>query len=213
VARGTRVEIVNPETCRQCRAQEIGEVWIASDSVAAGYWNKPEDTKELLQATLADTGEKPFLRTGDLGYLEKGELFITGRLKDLIIIRGRNIYPQDVESKVESLGTWMHGNSCAAFAFDLNGQEHLGLVIEGDRHMVQAALDDSGQIEDWICKINAAVARAFDVQIFAVAILKPGTFPRTSSGKVQRRACREGLTARTLDTVYEWRALEAVKVR
>jgi myxalamid-type polyketide synthase MxaB len=92
---------VNPESLTECRDGEIGEIWVSSDSVAQGYWNRPEQTAETFKAYLADTQVGPFLRTGDLGFLLAGELFITGRLKDLIIVQGRNHYPQDIESTVE----------------------------------------------------------------------------------------------------------------
>jgi acyl-CoA synthetase (AMP-forming)/AMP-acid ligase II len=94
---GQKIAIVNPETLTRCQPDEVGEIWVSGPSVGVGYWNRTEETERTFRAYLSDTGEGPFLRTGDLGFLQDGELFITGRAKDLIIIRGRNLYPQDIE--------------------------------------------------------------------------------------------------------------------
>jgi acyl-CoA synthetase (AMP-forming)/AMP-acid ligase II len=214
VARGTRVEIVNPDTCRRSGPKEVGEIWLASDSIAQGYWNRPEETRQVLQATLAETGEGPFLRTGDLGYLDNGELFITGRLKDLIIIRGRNLYPQDIEAAVERALTFVKPNSCAAFALEENGRERLGVVIEADRALVRIARTASegngkgeaavAELARTVGKVRQVIGEEFEVPVHAVAFVRPGSFPRTSSGKVQRRPCRDGLRNGTLDVVHAW---------
>ena len=98
---GTRIVIVHPEPLTRCEQDEVGEIWVSGPTVAQGYWNRPEETELTFRAYVADTGEGPFLRTGDLGFLRDGELFVTGRLKDLIIIGGRNLYPHDIELTVE----------------------------------------------------------------------------------------------------------------
>jgi len=220
VARGTHVEIINPKTCQRCGPNEVGEIWIASDSVASGYWNRPEDTKELLQATLADSGEGPYLRTGDLGYVDDGELFVTGRLKDLIIIRGRNLYPQDIEAAVERALPFVVPNACAAFATLIKGEERLAIVAEADRELVSTARaaekeqatagahpngdSATAMVEALVGKVRQAVIEEFEVPVHSVAFLRPGSFPRTSSGKVQRRSCRDVMQADRLEFVHHW---------
>ena len=97
----TRVLIVNPTTKTSCQAGEVGEVWLAGAGIATGYWGRPEESDATFKATLAGSGEGPYLRTGDLGFIHRGELFLTGRLKDLIIVRGRNYYPHDLEWTAE----------------------------------------------------------------------------------------------------------------
>ena len=124
------VAIVDPASLTRCAPGRIGEIWVSSPSVAKGYWNRADETKSTFQAHLADTGEGPFLRTGDLGYLRDGELFITGRLKDLIIIRGSNHYPQDIEATVEESHKALRPGGVAAFSMDLEGEERLIVVQE-----------------------------------------------------------------------------------
>jgi acyl-CoA synthetase (AMP-forming)/AMP-acid ligase II len=135
-----KIVIANPETLMTCAGGEVGEVWVSSPSVAQGYWQRPLETERIFQARLADTFEGPFLRTGDLGFICERELFITGRLKDLLIIRGRNHYPQDIEATVEQCHAASVFGGCAAFSVDLLGrtpdeasEEGLVLVLEAKR--------------------------------------------------------------------------------
>jgi acyl-CoA synthetase (AMP-forming)/AMP-acid ligase II/acyl carrier protein len=219
VAEGTRVEVVHPETRRRCRPGEIGEIWIASGSVAAGYWNRSDESRETMQAVLADDGAGPFLRTGDLGHVEAGELFITGRLKDLIILPGRNIYPQDIEAVVERALAFAESISCAVFATETDGQEQLAVVVEATREVVRWARaaeenhapdppvsEAAEALEGMVGRIRAAVTEEFQVPVHTIVFVRPGTFPHTSSGKVQRRACRDGLRSGSLNVVYQWHA-------
>ena len=184
-------------------------------SVARGYWGRPAETEETFQAYTADTGEGPFLRTGDLGFIRDGELFITGRLKDLIIIRGRNIYPQDVERCVENVVNFVRPNACAAFSIDAGGEEALAIVVEADRRMVrtverwnkqQESFKEEGnsslEVESLVSRMRQAVAEEFEIQLHQVAFVMPGSFPRTTSGKVQRSTCRLRMLQGTLDVVY-----------
>ena len=127
------VAIVHPEARTRCPVDGVGEIWVTGPSVAQGYWGRPEATERSFRATLADTGEGPFLRTGDLGFLHDGELFITGRLKDLIIIRGRNVYPQDIEWTVERCHPALRLESGAAFSVEAGGEERLVVVHEVER--------------------------------------------------------------------------------
>ena len=116
---GTRIVIVHPESLTRCVAEAVGEIWVSGPTVCRGYWNRPEETQRTLRAYLADSGEGPFLRTGDLGFLKDGELFVTGRLKDLIIIGGRNLYPNDIELTVEQSHPAIRSGCCAAFSVDV----------------------------------------------------------------------------------------------
>ena len=126
----TKVVIVDPETFVQCLPQQVGEIWLSGPSVTQGYWNRPNETETTFRAYAADTGNGPFLRTGDLGFLKDGQLFVTGRLKDLIIIRGRNHYPQDFELTMERSHAALKPESGAAFSVDMRGEERLVLVQE-----------------------------------------------------------------------------------
>jgi acyl carrier protein len=195
---GLKTVIVNPESCIACQPGEIGEIWASSSSIAQGYWQRPEETQKTFRAYLADTGEGPFLRTGDLGFLQDGELFVTGRLKDLIIIRGRNHYPQDIELTVEQSHPALRPGGGIAFSVDVLGEERLVIVHEVERQFRN--LD----IEDVAGAIRQAVAGQHELQVYAVTLVKVGSIPKTSSGKPQRNACREKFLARTLDVVGEW---------
>ncbi len=131
--RDTLVAIVDPDSQKQCASGEVGEVWVAGPGVACGYWRRPEETRETFQARLADSGQGPFLRTGDLGFLREGELFIAGRLKDLIIIRGLNHHPSDIELTARKAHPETAASICAAFSIEAGGEERLVLAVEAGR--------------------------------------------------------------------------------
>ncbi len=191
-----RVVIVNHETRSVCGANEVGEIWVAGDSVTSGYWKRPEETAETFGARTAEGGES-FLRTGDLGFIHDDELFITGRLKDLIIIRGRNLYPHDIERTVQESHPKLRSAVGAAFSIT-NGEERLVVVHEAERSA-------KCNHEEILSAIRAAVAEEYEVQLNAVVIVKTGGVPRTSSGKIQRRACREMFLSNQLDILAGWR--------
>ncbi len=182
--RGARLRIVNPTTQLELRDQSVGEIWVQSAAVAAGYWRQPEQTKETFEAHLQDTGEGPFLRTGDLGFFHTGELFVTGRLKDLIIVRGRNHHPQDIERTLQSVDPALTVGSGAAFAIERAGQERLIVVQELDH---RAGSDPAALTE----RVVEAVTRQHQVAPEAVVLIKRGSLLKTSSGKVQRGATRQ----------------------
>ncbi|MBP5974475.1 AMP-binding protein [Brasilonema sp. CT11] len=194
-----KIVIVDPESLTQCPATQVGEIWISGSSVASGYWNQPEQTKQTFQAYIADTGEGPFLRTGDLGFLKDGELFITGRLKDLIIIRGRNHYPQDIELTIEKCHPALRPNCGAAFSVTLNDQEKLVIVQEVERSSLRKL-----NANEVIGEIRQAVAQEHDLEVYGVLLLRTASIPKTSSGKVQRNACRAGFLAGNLDEIASW---------
>jgi acyl-CoA synthetase (AMP-forming)/AMP-acid ligase II/acyl carrier protein len=195
---GQRVVIVHPETLTQCQPGQVGEIWISGPSVSQGYWQQPEETERTFHAYLADTGEGPFMRTGDMGFLHEGELFVTGRLKDLIIIRGRNYYPQDIELTVEQSHPALRPGCGVAFSLDVSNEERLVIVQEVDRQYRN--LD----VEEAVTRIRQAVAEQHELQVYAVALVKMGGILKTSSGKLQRRACREAYVSQSLDIVGQW---------
>ncbi|HLF24977.1 MAG TPA: amino acid adenylation domain-containing protein [Anaerolineae bacterium] len=192
---GQRIAIVDPNTLKPCSPDQIGEIWVSGPSVAQGYWHRTEDTEATFRAALADSGDGPFLRTGDLGFLDDGELFVTGRLKDLIIIRGRNHYPQDIELTVEQSHPSLVLASGAAFSVDVNGEERLVVVQEVERHFKPHAVDGAASA------IRQAVADQHELQVYAVVLIRIGTIPKTSSGKIQRRACRAEYLAGSLNVI------------
>ncbi|MEG5026528.1 amino acid adenylation domain-containing protein [Microcoleus sp. AT8-B1] len=192
---GTKVAIVNPETLTQCQPQQVGEIWVAGETVARGYWNRPEETEKTFQAYLSDTSEGPFLRTGDLGFLRDRELFITGRLKDLIIIRGRNLYPQDIERTAERSHPSLRPGAIAAFSVEVAGEEQLVIVPELQS---RKAPDNAEEI---ISAIRERIAQEYEVQVYGVVLIKPGSIPKTTSGKIQRRAAYADFLADNLEVV------------
>ncbi|HEX5601916.1 MAG TPA: fatty acyl-AMP ligase, partial [Pyrinomonadaceae bacterium] len=128
----TEIEIVDIETSTRCEVNAVGEIWVHGPGVAAGYWNRPEETEATFHARLAGEPEKTYLRTGDLGFIRKGELFVTGRVKDLIIVRGRNLYPHDLELAVEQCHKALRAGGGAAFSVEVAGEERLVVVQELD---------------------------------------------------------------------------------
>ncbi|WP_096600989.1 non-ribosomal peptide synthetase [Calothrix sp. NIES-2100] len=189
-----QIVIAHPENCTRCQPDELGEIWIASPSVGKGYWHRTLETEETFHAYVKNTGEGPFLRTGDLGFLDNGELFITGRAKDLIIIRGRNLYPQDIELTAEKSHPSLRLGSCAAFAVEVDNEERLVVVQELEFRA-------KPNYEEVISNLRQAVAEEHEIQVYAVVLIKPGTISKTSSGKIQRRATKAAFLANNLDIV------------
>ncbi len=194
----TQVAIVNPDTLKRCLPNEVGEIWVADPSVAGGYWNRPAESEETFRAKIADSNDGTFLRTGDLGFLKDGELFITGRMKDLIIIRGTNHYPQDLEWTVQQIHNCLRPDYGAAFSVDVDGVEHLVIVQEVKRH------SEAFEPEEVISNIRQAIAEIHELQVYAVALVKPGNVLKTSSGKIQRRACKASFLAGELGVLADW---------
>jgi acyl-CoA synthetase (AMP-forming)/AMP-acid ligase II len=183
-----RTAIVDPQTRRECPEGAVGEIWVSGPSVSRGYWNRPVETAETFGAHISASNEGPFLRTGDLGCFRGGELFITGRLKDVIIIRGRNHYPQDIEATVENSHPRMRRGNVAAFAVENGDEERLIVVQEIER-------GDDSDLTAIVAAARRAVAEVHEVQPHAVVLIKAGTITKTTSGKIQRRACREAWLA------------------
>ena len=193
-----KVVIVNPENLSKCRGDEIGEIWVSDPAVAAGYWNQPTKSQEIFGAYLKDTEEGPWLRTGDLGFLQNGELFISGRLKDMIIIRGANFAPQDIEWVSQKCHSAVESAESAAFSLTIDGEESLGVVQELNRKDHPSSID----FEDVAARIREQISLEFEVRAYAVALVRRSTIPKTSSGKIQRRACRAALLDGSLETLF-----------
>ena len=200
---GQQVVIVDPETRRPCGADEVGEIWIAGPSVAQGYWQKPEQTEAAFSAHLAGTGDGPFLRTGDLGFLQSGELFVTGRRKDLIIIRGSNHYPEDIELTVQACHPALLRGRGAVFSIVPGPAATEQLVVV---HEVSHQQLGEAELNEIVDAIRTAITEHHEVQVDAVILLEPLRIPTTSSGKIQRSACRQQFLDGRLEAVVEWRA-------
>jgi len=234
----TRIVIVNPVSLTACAPDEVGEIWVSAPSVAQGYWNRREETEITFHGYLAGTGEGPFLRTGDLGFLGDGELFVTGRLKDLIIIGGRNLYPQEIELTVQQSHPAVRPACCAAFSVEVADEERLIVAAEvepryaANRHPANGngPVNGNGHVngngnghtngiangngngtshphhngrlpldtDALVRAIRRAVAEEHDVRVHAVLLLRAGSIPKTSSGKLERRACQAGFLDGTL---------------
>ncbi len=194
----TQLAIVNPDTLTRCAADEVGEIWVCDPSMAQGYWQRQEATEETFQAYIKDTQEGPFLRTGDLGFFKEGELYITGRMKDLIIVRGTNHYPQDIEWSVQHLNPVFRSDYGAAFSIENEGEEQLVIVQELERR--------SGELdfEKLLGDIRQEIAEEHEIQTYAIVLAKSGTVLKTASGKIQRRACRQNFLNGTINIAAVW---------
>ncbi|AGC44904.1 non-ribosomal peptide synthetase [Myxococcus stipitatus DSM 14675] len=189
-----RVLIVHPESREVLPANSVGEIWVSGPSVAQGYWARPEETAHAFDAKLS-SGEGPFLRTGDLAFLSaSGELFVTGRLKDLLIIRGRNLYPQDLEMDAERAHRAVRAGCSAAFSVDVEGEERLVIALEVD---VRDGFDASAVV----AAVRQRLAEQHTVHAHGIVLLQARSIPKTSSGKIQRRATKAAYLAGELEVV------------
>ncbi|MEO0949297.1 MAG: beta-ketoacyl synthase N-terminal-like domain-containing protein, partial [Cyanobacteria bacterium J06641_5] len=196
------LRVVDPDTGIPCKPDRIGEIWVSGPSVAQGYWQRPELTQTTFDAYLADESEAgPFLRTGDLGFLHQGELYVTGRLKDLLIFRGQNHYPQDIEATVATCHPALRADAGAAIAVELAGEERLVVVQELERQHRR-----NPNVAEIVAAMRQAIAQAHDLQLYGLVLLKPGGLPKTTSGKVQRFACRENFLNQSLEAIATWTA-------
>ncbi len=196
-ARGDQsVVVVDTATLAPAEAGQVGEIWVSGPSVSAGYWGRPTESAALFGATLPD-GRGPYLRTGDLGALdEEGALAVTGRLKDLLILRGRNVYPHDVEGAAERSHPALRPGCGAAFTVPVDGEEQLVLVCE---------VADGADTEAVALAARRAVREECEADVRELVLIPPRTIPKTSSGKIQRRATREAYLSGALSRVGGWR--------
>ncbi|MDY7227214.1 thioester reductase domain-containing protein [Hyalangium rubrum] len=183
---GVEVLIVAPQTRTRREERQVGEIWIAGPSVAEGYWDNTEATARTFGARLAD-GAGPYLRTGDLGFLREGELFVTGRIKDVLILRGKNHYPQDLERTVEQVHPALRPGCIAAFSIEHGGEERAVVLAEVEPRK----LLEPESLPSLLRAIRTEVAARHGIALHAVSLVPPKTLPKTSSGKLQRFACRE----------------------
>jgi acyl-CoA synthetase (AMP-forming)/AMP-acid ligase II/acyl carrier protein len=196
---GQRVVIVDPEVRLPCKDGNVGEIWIQGSSVARGYYERPGATNAAFNAHLANNGQGPFLRSGDLGFVRNRELFVTGRLKDLIIVRGRNYYPEDIEHTVDCAYDGLRVGYCAAFSLDLDGRDRLVIIQEVEPR--RRDLDTHAALQ----AIRLAVAARNELEVHAVVLVKAGSVPKTSSGKTRRSACRERYLGGQLEVLAAWK--------
>lgn len=192
-----RAEIVDPNTRQRCPDGQVGEIWLTGGSVALGYWNRPEASEQAFGGRLADSGEGPFLRTGDLGFVRAGELFITGRIKDLLIIGGRNHYPQDIELTVEQAHPAVRPGCCAAFAVEADGTERLGIALEVE---LRGGVEPDAVLQ----QVQKEVLETHGVYPYSVTLLPARSIPKTSSGKIQRQGTRAALAAGKLKALAQF---------
>lgn len=209
---GQEVLIVDPDTRERLQAGAIGEIWVRGNSVAKGYWKKPEETQKTFSGMIrgaegAPDGPEegpdepdagPCMRTGDLGFMLDGELYVTGRIKDLIILRGKNHYPQDLESTLDGAHAFLVPGASAAVGWESDGEEKVVVFQELDRGARNADLTPVFQA------IQESLALHHELSVAGIVLLRMGSIPRTSSGKIQRYACRKGLEAGTLEVVSQW---------
>ena len=186
-----QIRIVNPETLMPSAADEIGEIWLKGPCVASGYWNKPLETDLVFGAYLANSGEGPFLRTGDLGFLNNGELYIAGRIKNLVISGGKNHYAHDLERTVEAAHPAIWPAGCAVFSINNDGPERIIVMAEVNVKLIEK--------EDLVIKsIREAIAQHHDLHVDDIQLIPPGGIPKTTSGKTRHFLCRQSYLDGTL---------------
>ncbi len=193
---GETILIVDPDTRQVLGPEQVGEIWISGPSVGEGYWEDAEKTAAVFKGMTVD-GRGPMLRTGDLGFLHQGQLFVTGRLKDMIIIRGVNRYPQDIELTVEQASTVIQTGGVAAMAMEHEGREQLVIVAEAGRR----------KDVDWdseMRRIRRAVTEQHELPPDAIFLVRPSSVPKTSSGKIQRHACLAAVREGELRELAKW---------
>ena len=196
---GQQVAIVDPDTRRKCAPDRIGEIWVSGAHITQGYWGNPMETERTFHAYIEGSEEGPFMRTGDLGFLYQGELFITGRIKDLIILQGANHYPQDIENSVENCHPALRIGNCAAFSADIEDEERL-IIVQEVRREHQHNID----LEEIAHEIRWAIARDHGLRPHAILLIPSSRLPKTTSGKLQRNRCRAMFLQKKFDVLRVW---------
>ncbi|MGR8948015.1 MAG: AMP-binding protein [Gammaproteobacteria bacterium] len=199
----TVIAIVDPKAGSQLHDNEVGEIWVSGPAVAAGYWHDEQATQETFGNQLENYPGRSFLRTGDLGFLRNRQLYITGREKDLIIVRGANHYPQDIEWTVENCHSAFKSGCGAAFSITDTGSERLIVVFEIERDQLKSI-----DVDEVTKVARRRIAEEHDLQLHGLVLLKTATVPRTSSGKIQRRQCKKDFLAGNLEEIGRWIATE-----
>ncbi len=194
-----KIAIVDPQTLTRCLPNQVGEIWVAGSGLGKGYWNDPQRTDETFRALIKNTGEGPFLRTGDLGFWQAGELFVTGRLHDVIVFWGINHYPQLIEQTVESCHQALRRNGTAAFSVEIAKETRLIIAQE-----VERSYRHSLDIDEIVETVRWKVFEKHLVDVYAIILLKPGSLPKTSSGKIQRSVCKVKFFEESWDVLGQW---------
>jgi acyl carrier protein len=221
--------IVDPDRSVPCGEGRVGEIWVDGRSVGRGYWQRPVESQRTFRARLRTQADRTYLRTGDLGFLRDGELYMVSRAKDVIRIRGCSYWPQDIELAVERSHPALRRGCGAAFAIDDQGGEQLAIVQEVDRRYradrrsgardseapsdgkIAPSVSAQGprpavDLDEVLERIRAVIAEEFGLPVRVIALLRSGTIPKTTSGKIQRRACRSLLVAGSLSVIHEWQS-------
>jgi len=188
------IRIVNLKTLTECNDDEVGEIWVSGSSVACGYWNKPSETEFTFDARLPNSKDESFLRTGDLGFLHEGELYITGRIKNLIISEGKNHYPHDIEKTIEGSHPAIRQTGCAVFSIYRSGAENIIVVVEIDYKFIVRS-------EEVIKTIREAVSMHHGLHVNDIVLTNPGGIPKTTSGKIKHFLCKEYYLAETFNEI------------
>jgi acyl-CoA synthetase (AMP-forming)/AMP-acid ligase II len=215
---GHRVIAVDLVTLTRCNPNQVGELWVQGPSVPSGYWNLPEESATTFEGRLAGTNEGPFLRTGDLGFVRDGEIYLTGRLKDLIIIAGRNHYPNDIELTVQQSGAPVRRGACVAISEPVNGAEELVIVAEVDERRLpadaQAEGPGAGSLDAFwasaVKMVQGAVSEGHGLSVRSVVFVKSRSLEKTSSGKPRRRHYQKLFLKGDLAVLHETRLPQTV---
>jgi thioester reductase-like protein len=193
------VAIVDAGTSRRLGEDQVGEIWIRGRGIGRGYWGRPEATAEVFGRRIDGEGDAPWLCTGDLGFVSRGELFVVGRIKDVLIVRGRNLHCQDLELCAERAHPAVRAGSVAAFALEIEGEDRAALVAEVDPARLGGDSPD-----ELLRTLRLAIAEELDVAVHDLALIQPRTIFKTSSGKLQRRRTRAALQAGELPILARW---------
>lgn len=200
------ITIVDPHSQQLCPPQQVGEIWVSGPNVAQGYWQREQETRETFQVYVDGQTHQPYLRTGDLGFLDgEGNLFVTGRLKEVIIIYGRNYYPQDIELVAQRSHPALRPHGGAAFSVEIDGQERLIIAHEVERSYLRR-LD----VPEIAGAVRKAISEEFDLAVYTILLLRTNSLPKTSSGKIQRRGCRQAFLNKTLTVVGQDKIKSAI---
>lgn len=201
------LRIVDPNTCVPVRDGSVGEIWVDSPSVCSGYWKKPSLSESVFRAKAVGIEDKRYLRTGDLGFLWNNELYVTGRIKELIIIAGRNHYPQDIETTVQSLSPGMRKGCGAAFSTRVNGKEQVVIVQE-----YAPTPGENTHYPSLVLSVIKAVSQRHGIGLNALLLIRPSMLPKTSSGKIQRTEAKRLYENDQLDCLHRWNNVQKINV-
>jgi len=194
---GSELLVVDPDG-RRCEDGQVGEIWFAGPGVAQGYWRDPEETAQFFGARLRDGSNDSYLRTGDLGAIVDGELFVVGRIKELIIVNGRNIYPHDIEFSAEAASPLLRGHCSAAFEQEVDGEIRIAILMEVDLP------ERDAEYEEIMAAARKRVAADLDLPLYWIGLCARGAVPKTTSGKIQRRLCRTMVAEDDVELLAEY---------